>query len=154
MNNDFCKGIEDLLTLFEDSLTPADALTAKLTSQISTCFTKERLKLHMTQHEFAEHIGATQSLISRWEKGDYNFSVRKICEIASALNLNVDIRMQNMSLVHGCDYFYEALSPTKTIQYMPEGFSPKDVQNSYNTASYFKKIESNNKEEYKYVTVC
>lgn len=154
MNNDFCKGIEDLLVLFEDSISPADALAAKLTAQISTCFTKERLRLHMTQHEFAEHIGATQSLISRWEKGDYNFSIKKICEIASALNLNVNISMQNMALSRECDYFHESLSLTKTIQYAPEELTSKDSQNSYNAATYSKKVESNHKEEYKYVTVC
>ena len=47
----------------------------------------------MSQQDFAKHINATQSLISRWECGDYNFSINKIAEIAAKLDLNVDFKI-------------------------------------------------------------
>ena len=64
--------IEDLLSLFSETLTPADVLSAKLMAQFSNAIT---------------------SLISRWECGDYNFSINKIAEIAAKLDLNVDFKI-------------------------------------------------------------
>ena len=87
------KIIEDLLSLFSETLTPADVLSAKLMAQFSNAITSERLNLNMSQKDFAKHINATQSLISRWECGDYNFSINKIAEIAAKLDLNVDFKI-------------------------------------------------------------
>lgn len=85
--------VEDLFSLFSETLTPADVLSAKLMAQFSNAITSERLNLNMSQKDFAKHINATQSLISRWECGDYNFSINKIAEIAVKLDLNVDFKI-------------------------------------------------------------
>ena len=90
MNEKKMCGVEDLLSLFEESLNPEDVLTAKLMAQVSSAITNERLHLQMSQQEFAKYIGVPQSLISRWEHGDYNFSIRKISEIMAKLNFDVD----------------------------------------------------------------
>ena len=90
--------IEDLLSLFSETLTPADVLSAKLMAQFSNAITSERLNLNMSQKDFAKHINATQSLISRWECGDYNFSINKIAEIAAKLDLNVDFKINAIHL--------------------------------------------------------
>ncbi|MEE0172782.1 MAG: helix-turn-helix transcriptional regulator [Dorea formicigenerans] len=88
--------VDDLFALFADVLSPADVLSAKLMGQISSAITKERLDLNLTQKEFASYIDATQSLVSRWERGDYNFSINKIAEIASKLDLDVNITMSHL----------------------------------------------------------
>ncbi len=93
-NND----LNTLFSLFADSVTPEDILSSKLMSQISSAIVKERLKLRMTQAEFAKHINVSQALVSRWERGNCNFSIKKIVEIASALNLDVNISFCNASL--------------------------------------------------------
>ena len=48
--------IEDLLSLFSETLTPADVLSAKLMAQFSNAITSERLNLNMSQKDFAKHI--------------------------------------------------------------------------------------------------
>lgn len=154
MNKHVCT-IDDLFDLFEDVLSPADVLTSKLMAQISTAITKERLKLSMNQTDFAQHIGATQSLVSRWEHGDYNFSIRKIAEIAEKLNLDINITMHSMSLTKNCDeYDYSTLAfqQAKTICYS----SPKETQaarSSYLPKTYTKSIHSSKEENYN-VTIC
>lgn len=45
----------------------------------------------MNQTEFAKYIGVSQSQVSQWEKGDYNFSLRKMAEIPSVLNLDMNL---------------------------------------------------------------
>ena len=85
--------LEDLLALFEDVVQPEDVLYAKISSQVSSSITKERLRLKMNQKEFASHIHCQQSQVSRWESGKYNFSLRKLSEICAALDMNLSISL-------------------------------------------------------------
>lgn len=134
MNNEYCKGIGDLLTLFDDSISPAEALTSKLMLQISSGITRERLKLQMNQSDFAKHIGATQSLVSRWEHGDYNFSLKKLAEIGVALNLDVNITMTDISISKKLDHRM-SLGTCLTSGYFQNNYLiPKN--NSYKPNSY------------------
>lgn len=94
MAKKYSRTIEDLFTMFSDTLEPADVLTSKLMAQISSAITKERLSRQMSQEKFAEYIGVGQSLVSRWEHGNYNFSIRKLSEIAVKLNLDVDLTIE------------------------------------------------------------
>lgn len=73
--------IENLFNLFEDTISPADVLTSKMMAQISNAITRERIKMRLTQKDFANHIGVTQALVSRWEHGDYNFSIKKLLKL-------------------------------------------------------------------------
>ncbi len=93
MSKKITSNIDELLSLFSETLSPADVLSAKLMAQFSNAVTAKRLKLNMSQKDFAKHIDATQSLISRWECGDYNFSLNKIAEVAAKLDLDVDLKI-------------------------------------------------------------
>lgn len=86
--------LEDLLSLFEETLAPADVLSAKAMSEASRSITSERLRLNMNQKDFAEYIHVKQSQVSRWESGQYNFSIHKLAEIASALDMDLTIRLR------------------------------------------------------------
>ena len=85
--------LEDLLNVFIDTLAPEDVLCAKVMSQASKAIIRERMNLQMNQKEFAAHIHATQSLVSRWERGDYNFSLKKLSSIAAALDMDIHLSM-------------------------------------------------------------
>ncbi len=145
--------INNLLTLFEDVLSPAEVLSSKLMAQVSTAFTRERLKLRLTQSEFAKYIGVTQSQISRWEHGDYNFSLEKIADIASKLNLDVNIYAVDMSIYKSLSgYSSDYISSPQ-----PFSFVYKDVQTANKNRIYNKDklqpIFSNIKEDISYVAV-
>ena len=134
-------GLDELFELFEDSLSPSDVLAAKLMSQISTAITKERIKLGMNQKEFAEYIDATQSLISRWEHGDYNFSIKKIAEIATKLNLDVNISMPSLvsyNTIDENDYF--RMFPQTYTTYYSEGVRTKTMNKAYRSKINSKSI--------------
>ncbi len=154
MNTEFCEGIECLLEMFEDSLTPAEALYAKLTSQISTGITKERLKLNMSQAEFASVIGKTQPIVSRWESGDCNLSIKKIAEIAAALDLDVNITLLNASETRATNQYCGSLGITKTIQYTLDTIHSASQNRKYHPQTCQNVISANFKEENDYVSVC
>ncbi len=153
MANKYSCGIEDLLELFDNSLKSSDILHSKLMAQISTAITKERIKLHMTQSEFADHIDVNQSLISRWEKGTYNFSLKKLSEIASKLNLDVNIMFFNISEHKTLDFFSEPFVSGKIIRYSNKEKNNPELRKyepsiSLTPTKTLKKEESNN-----YVTI-
>jgi transcriptional regulator with XRE-family HTH domain len=147
--------IHDLLELFEDALSPADVLSSKLMAQVSTAITKERLKLRMTQAEFAQHIEVTQSQVSRWERGNYNFSLEKIADIASKLNLDVNISTVDMSLYKSLEaYNNEYIVSPQIFSRVFKDNQPASTGKKYTyNSNTLKPIFSNIKEEANYVAV-
>lgn len=154
MNDEFCKGIEDLLGLFEESLSTSEILYAKLTAQISTGITKERLKMNMTQTDFAQHMDTTQPMVSRWESGDCNFSIKKLAEIAALLDLDVNITMLDRTTSNVRNEYCGSNDYTKTIRYLPDFLSAEIESKTYNSKNYGESISSSIKEEYIYAPIC
>lgn len=62
---------------------------AKISAQIERC----RLNMEMTQEEFAQYMGVSQGMVSRWENRDYNFTVKSLNDICQKLNLSLTIDM-------------------------------------------------------------
>ena len=58
---------------------------AKISAQIERC----RLDMGMTQQKFAEYMGVTQAMVSKWESREYNFTIRTLNEICQKTNLNL-----------------------------------------------------------------
>lgn len=134
MNKTTKCGVEDLFALFEDTLSPADILSAKLKAQISATITKERIKLHMNQTEFAKHIHAQQSQVSHWERGDYNFSIEKIADIAAKLDLDVNFTAMHMSLYKTLDgYNSNVITSPQPFSYIFKGEKAIDSNRIYNS---------------------
>ena len=47
----------------------------------------KRLEMGMNQKEFAKAMGVSQGMVSRWESGEYNFSILTLNEICKKLKL-------------------------------------------------------------------
>lgn len=66
---------------------------AKISAKIERC----RLDLGMTQKEFAEYMGVTQGMVSRWESREYNFTIRSLNEICEKLGLSMSVGIENQA---------------------------------------------------------
>lgn len=141
MNNEYCKRIDELFELFEDIISPEDALAAKLMSQVSSGITRERLQLQMNQSEFSEYINVSQSQISRWEHGDYNFSLRKIAEIAAALDLDANFTFSHIPPCHTIGQYKATFTPKKSV-------SGTSVRSCSYQATTYSNIKENKKSCY------
>ena len=64
---------------------------AKISAQIERC----RVDMGMTQKEFAEYMGVSQGMVSKWESRDYNFTIRSLNELCEALNLSLGIEIKH-----------------------------------------------------------
>ena len=58
---------------------------AKISAQIERC----RLDMGMTQQKFAEYMGVTQAMVSKWESREYNFTIRTLNEICQKVDIPV-----------------------------------------------------------------
>ena len=154
MNETVGCGINDLFALFETTLSPADVLSAKLKAQISSVITKERIKLHMNQTEFANHINAKQSQISHWERGDYNFSIEKIADIAAKLDLDVNFTAVHMSFYKALDnYKINNITSPQPFSYVFKSTNNGDSNRIYNPKNLVP-VKSYVKEDPNYVKLC
>ncbi len=85
-----CKAtLSDLIEALTQNMTVTEMAQTALHIQISRMIRDARRKLRMSQKDLADKMGVKQSLISRWESGDCNYTIDTLVEIANALNLSV-----------------------------------------------------------------
>ena len=63
---------------------------AKISARIERC----RLEMGMTQKEFAEYMGVTQGMISKWESREYNFSIKTLNDICKKIDLELSVCLE------------------------------------------------------------
>lgn len=85
----------DIFAQFKDSINRADVISARLLSQISLYITKKRLELGLNQSQFAKKMDVSQSMVSKWESENYNYSIESLAKICDKLDLDIDISIQD-----------------------------------------------------------
>lgn len=86
-------GLSDLLELFEEDVAISDIIASRALGNISASIVKKRLELNMTQKEFAAYMSVSQGMVSRWEGGDYNFSIKTLADIAEKLDMELTVNL-------------------------------------------------------------
>lgn len=85
--------LDDILALFEDSISCSDILSAKCLSKLSSAIAKKRIQLNLSQKEFAKKLNVSQGMVSRWEGTDYNFTIKTLADIASKLDMDLNVSL-------------------------------------------------------------
>ena len=83
--------MQELFSSLSETMSAAEAQLAMLKGLIASEISIHRIKHGMSQKELAEKLGVTQSMISRWEKGETNYTLSTLVDIAEKL----DIQMQS-----------------------------------------------------------
>lgn len=114
-------GLNELLELFGDTVTVSDIIASNILGSISASIAKKRIQSNMTQKEFASHMGVSQGMVSKWEGGDYNFSIKTLADIAEKLDMeltvNLDFSKKDVHVKHiqNTDISYIASEKKKFI---------------------------------------
>ena len=82
------KPVSELFDVFAEQMSSGDFKAALLNAQFSARITKERIGRKMTQKDFAKLLGVSQPMVSKWEAGDYNFTISSISQIFEKLGLD------------------------------------------------------------------
>ncbi|HHU72181.1 MAG TPA: helix-turn-helix transcriptional regulator [Clostridiales bacterium] len=57
---------------------------------ISSKIQLKRISLGMNQKQFAKMMGVSQGMVSKWESGEYNFTLTTLIDICSKLDLEFE----------------------------------------------------------------
>lgn len=63
---------------------------AKISARIERC----RIDMQMTQKEFADYMGVTQGMVSKWESREYNFTIKTLNEICQKIDLELSVSLE------------------------------------------------------------
>lgn len=81
--------IKDLLSALTENLTAEDIKAAQIKAEIAAMIASARIKKGMSQKSFAEFMGVSQGMVSRWESGNANFTIEALVAIACKLQLDI-----------------------------------------------------------------
>ena len=79
------QGMNDLLTSLSVSLSAEEVAFNGLCGVICGEIVAQRVKRNMSQKQFAE----SQGMVSKWERGDCNFTLQSLVHIATKLDIPV-----------------------------------------------------------------
>lgn len=82
-------GVDDVFSALSEGFSDEKATLALLQGLIASEITVRRVNRKMSQTQLAELMGVSQSMISRWESGDENFTLETIVKIASKLGIEI-----------------------------------------------------------------
>lgn len=83
--------LNKLIDTIEQNYSQEELAMAEKLSEIATMISSQRIEMKLTQTQFAEILGVSQEMVSKWEKGNYNFTIRQLVKICDRLKLNMDI---------------------------------------------------------------
>lgn len=73
-------------------LTTAEKKYNYVAADIAVKIRNRRKELKLTQKQFAELLGVTQGMVSKWESADYNFTIESLVELFDKLNITFALK--------------------------------------------------------------
>jgi len=80
---DTFKPISGLLNSLLSPLEDYEILASNMRYDVCMMIHEYRIKKKMNQSEFAKYMGVSQSMVSKWESGECNFSLELLAKICS-----------------------------------------------------------------------
>lgn len=109
--------ISELLETLADLFSPAEIIASATKAHIANQITEWRISHEMTQQDLADYFGVNQSTISKWENGDFNFTIEKLAEIACKLDMTLNVSLDSAEAQNKISTSYNKVSK---ISYFPE----------------------------------
>ena len=69
-------------------LSIGEKLEADLLADIAVQIHTRRTEMGMSQGEFAKFNNVTQAMVSKWESGDYNFTIQTLAKVFAKIGLS------------------------------------------------------------------
>ena len=106
--------------------------TINLKGKIAAAILDKRHDMNMNQNEFANYMNVSQSMISKWESGEYNFSCESIEQLRKiGISLSLEDKKFIEKHMKSLEYSYYMSSSTYKV-YTSYIKSPKLYFNSVN----------------------
>lgn len=90
-NNNYAR--EVLSEYISSHLSRAEIASAEIMGLVSAAIIKYRAERDWNQKEMAEFMDVSQSMISKWESGMYNFTIFALTEICEKLEISLSVAL-------------------------------------------------------------
>ena len=77
-------------------LTPEEKIEARyydILGDISIALVEYRIKHNLNQKQLSENLGVAQSMVSKYESGDYNISIKALNDLCGKLGFSLDVKL-------------------------------------------------------------
>ncbi len=91
--------IDTLLDGAFSELSKDEKMASNVLSDVALLISEKRISEGMSQKEFAEKLGISQGLLSRYESGSENLSVKKLSEIFCKLEIEPKLWFKDKACV-------------------------------------------------------
>ena len=81
--------LESLLSALGGSLSDEELLLSMLQADIAAVIAAKRVSSGLSQKELAAELNVSQSLVSKWESGETNFTLETLVRLALKLNIKM-----------------------------------------------------------------
>lgn len=82
--------LHDLISAITEGIPEEGLAFILMSTVISVAIATKRVDMGMTQKEFSEYMGVSQAMVSKWESGEANFTLKTLAQIA--VKLGIDVR--------------------------------------------------------------
>ena len=69
--------------------------TAKALDEFSALLVDYRIKNHMTQADLADMLGIRQPMVSQYEAGTNNITVKRLCELCEKIGVRISLSYED-----------------------------------------------------------
>lgn len=120
--------LQELFDALTAEMTPEDILASGIKGLIAADITIQRQKKGISQAQLAEILGVKQAQVSKWEKGNTNYTIETLCRIASALDMEIHSPFERARTAsHTGEAVYRSrifASPTESASYLSSPLTP------------------------------
>lgn len=85
--------VYDIIENLHSEITTSDSYYYDILYKVSTAVFESRISKDMNQNEFSNLLGVSQAMVSKYESGDYNFTIKQICKLCEKLDLHIDFSL-------------------------------------------------------------
>lgn len=82
---------KEILEQLSSKISEEEMILSGLQGLIASEITIKRHEAGLSQKEFADMMGVSQGLVSKWEAGDNNFTLSTLVKISMALNIKMQV---------------------------------------------------------------
>ena len=82
---------KELISSMSENMAAEEMMLSSLQALIAAEITMKRHELGMSQAKLAGLMGVSQTLVSKWESGETNFTLKTLVQIASILGIEMEM---------------------------------------------------------------